>query len=132
MSSRRSLKRARYENDYTAAVLRGIEEGVRNNVGSLKIRRPPLQDESNIEVKRWLLKSRKSRANPATHVYMEDVNAIMRQIEALFPALQKKLETRAFTAGIHPSDAKFLEDLHAEYRAYQKIKRDYEAAASSR
>lgn len=132
MNNTRSSKRARHDNEYTASVLRGMEEGVKNNVGTLRIRRPPLQNESNIEVKRWLLRSKQSRANPATHVYMEDVNAIMRQIEALFPALQKKLEARAFTAGIHPSDAKFLEELHAEYKAYQKIKRDFEAAASGR
>lgn len=104
-----------------------MEEGRVNNVGSLRIRRPPLQNQNDIDIKKWLLKSRKTRMDPSSYVILADVNLIMHQLETMFPYIRDKLESRAFTAGMHPSDKKLLDDLRDEYRIYQQIKSEYEA-----
>ena len=94
----------------------------RNNVGSLRIQRPPIRNEYNDNLVRWAHMSKKYRTEMGSQISLEDAVKTMELMRGVQATLINKLMEKATTPGrFNPEDTRLLRQINEEYAAYMDL-----------
>ena len=94
----------------------------RNNVGSLRIQRPPIRNEYDENLLRWAHMSKKYRTEMGGQISLEDTVKTMELMRGVQATLINKLMEKATTPGrFNPEDTRLLRQINEEYAAYMEL-----------